>query len=166
MVSRLPRSKTNNDFEHGGSYNIMKTLRSIAITIGLLTLIGIPALGQGPIYKKLWFDINVPYQLRMTDYILPEGHYILKQVDQNDINLFWLYKDTMTHAPIAVVRTVRDNVATMADTPQKTQLLIRMNERGTDAMPVVRGFTIPGEDPFHIIAVVPKDSHALVRVRQ
>jgi len=141
----------------------MRNLRNIAITIALFAFIGIPAFAQGPIYKQISFDINVPYQMRMTDYIIPEGHYVLRQVSQNDINLFWLYKDNFLHAPIAVVRTVR-TPTWGSDVPQKTNLMIRMDESGSTATPVVRGFTIPGEDPFHIIAVVPKDSRTLVRV--
>jgi len=141
----------------------MKTLKNIAITLAIFAFMGLPALAQGPIIKRLNFDINVPYQLRMTDYVLPEGHYILKQVDQNDINLFWLYKDDMMHSPIAVVRTVR-NAVISRDLPQKTELLMRFNESGDEAMPIVRGFTIPGEDPFQIISVVPKNSSVLVRV--
>jgi hypothetical protein len=141
----------------------MKTLKNIAITLALFAFMGLPALAQGPIIKRLNFDINVPYQLRMTDYVLPEGHYILKQVDQNDINLFWMYKDNMMHSPIAVVRTVR--IPTWgSQVPSKTQLTLRMKESGDEAMPVVRGFTIPGEDPFQIISVVPKDTRVLVRV--
>jgi len=142
----------------------MKTIRNIAITVALFAFLGIPALAQGPIIKRLSFDINVPYQLRMTDYILPEGHYILKQMSQNDINLFALYKDNMMHSPIAMVRTVRDSAPTLADTPQKADLILRIKESGDEAMPVVRGFTIPGEDAFQIITVVPKDNRVLVRV--
>jgi len=101
----------------------------------------------------------------MTDYILPEGHYVMKQVSQNDIDLFWLYKDNMLHSPIAVIRTVR-KPTWGSNVPQKSDLIIRINESSSEGTPVVRGFTIPGEDPFQIIAVVPKDSRALVRVRQ
>ena len=142
----------------------MKTIRNIAITVALFAFLGIPALAQGPIIKLVSFDINVPYQMRMTDYILPEGHYIFKQMSQNDINLFALYKDNMMHSPIAMVRTVRDSVGNGQDLPERTALIMRIKESGDDAMPIVRGFTIPGEDPFHIIAVVPKDSRVLVRV--
>ena len=141
----------------------MKTLKNIAITLAIFAFMGLPALAQGPIIKRLNFDINVPYQLRMTDYVLPEGHYILKQVDQNDINLFWLYKDNMMHSPIAVVRTVR-TPTWGSNVPGKTELMLKINESGDEAMPIVRGFTIPGEDPFQIISVVPKNSSVLVRV--
>src|SRR6266700_1480617 len=124
----------------------MKTIRNIATTIGLFALLGLPIFAQGPIHKQLFFDINVPYQLRMTDYIIPEGHYILRQMDANDINLFALYQGDMMHAPIAMVRTVRIPYISLSDTPQKTEIMIREDESSPDATPIVRGWTIPGED--------------------
>jgi len=140
----------------------MKTIRNIAMAAMLASLLATSfAFAQGPIYKLVRFDINVPYELRMSNYILPEGHYVIRQMSANDINLFALYKDDMTHPPIAIFRTVRIPYNTMADTPRHTELLIRDDESG--GVPVVRGFTIPGDDGYQIVSVVPRKHSILVR---
>src|SRR5215831_17801964 len=99
----------------------MKTIRNIAMAAVFASLLAASsAFAQGPIYKIVRFDINVPYELRMSNYILPRGHYVIRQMSANDINLFALYRDNMTHPPIAIFRTVRIPYNTMAETPRHT----------------------------------------------
>src|SRR5579871_2144920 len=142
----------------------MRSIRNIAVAAVLASFLATTfAFAQGPIIKMVTFDINVPYQLRMANYELPEGHYILRQISQNDINLFSLYKDDLLHRPVAVVRTIRVPATGLSDLPQKTEMLLRDNESGS-AAPIMRGFTIPGEDAFQIISVVPNKNSMLVRV--
>ena len=63
---------------------------------------------QGPVQKEVVLTVNVPYQLRMGDYLLSAGTYTFYQVSQNDPNLFYLFRGVMrTHSPIASIRTAR-----------------------------------------------------------
>ena len=144
----------------------MRTLRNAAVAVVFASILATSfAFGQSPlIYKQVTFNINVPYRLRMTNYELPQGNYILRQVSQNDINLFFLYKDSLTHPPVAVVRTVRVVANSPADYPEKTEILYRTDESDVNNVPIIRGFTIHGEEAFQIINVVPKKGSMLVRV--
>jgi hypothetical protein len=141
----------------------MKYLRNgLIATVMILTSSLSMVLAQGPIKKQVNYDINVPYAMRMANYLLPAGHYILKQVNDNDLNLFVLYKDDMMHSPIAMVRTARINYAVSA-LPEKTRMLLRIDEDSGDAHPILRGWNIPGEDGWEVIAVVPKHYGVLTR---
>src|SRR5438105_553575 len=81
------------------------------------------AFGQGPLQKRVDFSINVPYAVRMGNYILPAGDYVLHQVMMNDLNLFALHPRDLTHEPIAMIRTTRiEYQATRY--PEKTKLII------------------------------------------
>ena len=143
----------------------MKALRNTAIALTFITLVAASlASAQAPLRKTVLFSINVPYEMRMTNYMLPEGNYIIRQMDDNDINLFALYKDDMRHSPIAMIRTAPIDYSATRNWPSKTELLIREDESSPDATPILRGFVIPGDSGFQIISVVPKNSNVLVRV--
>src|SRR5215210_4114618 len=86
----------------------MNTVRKSALAaIVILTAAAAVALAQGPLHKRVNYEINVSHALRMGDYTLPPGRYVLYQVSQNDLNLFALYQGEMTHSPIAMIRTTR-----------------------------------------------------------
>jgi hypothetical protein len=121
------------------------------------------ALGQGPIRKQVNYDINVPYEMRMANYLLPAGHYILKQMNDNDVNLFALYRGDMMHSPIAMIRTTRIDYA--GRYPEHTRMLVRIDESTDEAIPILRGWNIPGESGWEVIAVVPRHNKELTRIR-
>jgi len=121
-------------------------------------------LAQGPIKKQVNYDINVPYQMRMTNYLLPAGHYILKQVSDNDLNLFALYHGDMMHSPIAMIRTTRIEYSGNR-WPEKTRMLVRIDESRDEGLPILRGWNIPGEAGWEVISVVPRHNRFLTRVR-
>jgi len=143
----------------------MSYVRRGACCIVVLAVLGtVTGLGQGPLHKQVNYTINVPYSLRKADYMLPSGKYILYQINQNDLNLFALYQGNMMHSPIALIRTTRiDYHATSY--PEKTRMLIEIDESSLDAHPVLRGWNIPGDDGWEIIGVVPRHGRELSQAR-
>jgi len=120
------------------------------------------AFAQGPIQKRIDFSINVPFALRMGDYILPAGKYVLYQISQNDLNLFALHPVDRTHSPIAMIRTTRI-IYQGTDYPEKTELIINIDESSRDNHLVLEGWNIPGMDGWEIIGVVEKKRGLLAR---
>ncbi|HXG95343.1 MAG TPA: hypothetical protein VNN73_23610 [Blastocatellia bacterium] len=143
----------------------MRTIRRSAIAAILVFAATVSmALAQGPLQKRVNYTINVPYALRMGDYLLQPGKYVLYQISQNDLNLFALYRNDMTHSPIAMIRTTRIEY-NGADYPEKTRIMLDIDESSSDVHPVLRGWNIPGMDGWEIIGVVSKDNHILTRVK-
>jgi hypothetical protein len=142
----------------------MRILRNSAMTLVLILTAGLGmGLAQGPVQKQIDFDINAPYALRMGNFMLPAGQYVVYQADANDSDLFFLFKGTdMMHSPIAVVRTVRIRRLPL-DYPEHTKMLLRIDESNPDSHPVLRGWNIAGEDGWEIIAVVPRHGSPLTR---
>jgi hypothetical protein len=124
------------------------------------------AFAQGPIQKRIDFNINVPYELQVGGYLLPAGDYVLRQVSANDLNLFALYPGKyMMHSPVAMIRTVRIDYYASGHYPEHTNIQLSIDESGNAATPVLRGWTIPGEDGWQVISVVPRHKSVLARVR-
>jgi hypothetical protein len=134
----------------------MKTLKSAAMAAMFImvaaTVISVSA--QGTIHKQVIFTINAPFELYKSGVTLPAGKYVLYQVSQNDLNLFALYKENMTHSPLAMVRTARIDYQAN-DYPDDTEMLIDTSENVNENVPVITGWTIPGADGWEIIATVP-----------
>jgi hypothetical protein len=122
------------------------------------------AFAQGPLQKRINYTINVDYSVRMGDYLLPPGQYVLYEISANDPNLFALYREDMTHSPIAMIRTTRIDYSG-SRYPGKTRMLLDIDESSSDLHPVIQGWNIPGEDGWQIISVVAKDKHVMTRVR-
>ncbi|MFN7948933.1 MAG: hypothetical protein U0Z53_26505 [Blastocatellia bacterium] len=141
------------------------TVRILSAALLMVVMTGMAVYAQGPLHKRVNYSINVPYALRMGDYMLPAGHYVLYQIDQNNPNLFGLYQGDLTHPPVAILHTVRIDFASRG-WPEKTKLLIRHEEEGygQDTVPVLRGWTIPGMDGWEIIGVVQARRGVLARV--
>jgi hypothetical protein len=121
----------------------------------LLTVLIAAGPAQASIKTQLHFEINVPYRIRMGNYVLPPDKYYLYQVDKNDLNLFFLFRGDMRHTPIAAVRTVRVDHS-IDGYPQKTEIDWVMDEHGSYPLPVVTGWDLPGHDGWQIIGVVPR----------
>src|SRR5262245_51606119 len=116
----------------------------MSAALALITLI-VPVAGAQS-KKQVYFEINTPYRMRMANYLLPSAKYILYQVSQNDLNLFFLYKDDMRHTPIAAIRTVRIYHASGVY-PDRTEMRWTVDERTGDGnVPLVTGWEIPGDD--------------------
>jgi hypothetical protein len=133
-----------------------------AVLALLVAVISIQA--QGPIQKRVDYTINTEHALRMGDYVLPAGKYVLFQVSPNDLNLFALYKDNRQKSPIAMIRTTRIQYLT-TEMPEKTSLMLSIDEdrKGRDDLPVLKGWNIPGMDGWEIISVVEKKRGLLAR---
>ncbi|HKV39157.1 MAG TPA: hypothetical protein VJX67_08085 [Blastocatellia bacterium] len=136
---------------------------TLATTALLIVASAALAYGQGPIEKVVRYEVNVPYTLRMANYTLPAGRYILHQVLADDLNLFALYKDDMMHSPIAMIRTARIDYASRTSYPDKTKMLLTVDESDPDATPIIRGWNVPGDDGWEVIAVVPSHNGIVTR---
>jgi hypothetical protein len=143
----------------------MNTIRKSALAaIMIFAAMASVAFAQGPVQKRVNYAINVSHALRMGDYMLPPGKYVLYQVSQNDLNLFALYQDDLTRSPIAMIRTTRIEY-NGTDYPGKTSMMLDIDESSADAHPMLRGWNIPGEDGWEIISVVSKNDRVLTRVK-
>lgn len=89
------------------------TLRRFALAgVFLIALAAVPVLAQGPLHKRINFSINVPFEMKKANIVLPPGNYVLFQMNSNDPHLFALYRDDLTHSPIAMIRTTRIDYVT------------------------------------------------------
>ena len=134
----------------------------LAVVI-LLTAIAAMAFGQGPLHKRVNYTVNVSHAVKMGDYMLPPGKYVIYQIDQNDTNLFALYQNDMTHSPVAMIRTTRVDYQG-GHYPSSTSLVLDIDESSRDLHPVLKGWNIPGEDGWEIISVVSKRNGVLTRI--
>ncbi len=141
----------------------MRTIKkSMLATILMVTALATFSFGQGPVNKRLNYTINVPYELQVGNYILPMGKYVLYQIEANDPNLFALYEEDMTHEPVAMIRTTRVEYQT-GEYPEKTKFMFNIDETSAQSTPILRGWTIPGQDGWEVISVVAKDNGVLTR---
>ena len=138
----------------------------VATLLMLLLFAGLTVHAQGPFHKQVNYTINTEHALRMGDYVLPPGKYILFQVSPNDLNLFALYKDNRQHSPIAMIRTTRIQYLS-TEMPEKTSLMLTIDEDGKtrEDLPVLKGWNIPGMDGWEILSVVEKKRGFLARAQ-
>ena len=102
----------------------------------------------------------------MGGYMLPAGDYVLRQVNANDPNLFALFPGKyMRHSPVAMIRTTRIDYYASNHYPEHTRLALNIDEGRGGATPVLRGWNIPGEDGWQVIAVVQRNKHFMARAR-
>jgi hypothetical protein len=134
----------------------MKAVKRAVIMVMLSCFVASmsPVSAQGPLRKQVEFTINSAFEMNNSEVVLPAGKYILFQVHQNDLNLFALYKDSLMHSPVAMVRTIRI-VNTYGEYPDKFQMLMDMDEETDGALPVITGWAVPGDDGWEIMAMVP-----------
>jgi hypothetical protein len=141
--------------------DVLKLKRFVLAAILLMGIAIAPALAQGPLHKRVNFTINVPFELRGGT-VLPAGDYVLYQISSNDLNLFALYRNDMTHPPLAMIRTTRIDYSA-GRYPSHTRLLMDTDEASAQLYPILEGFNIPGEDGWEMIGAVTK--HHLMHVR-
>jgi hypothetical protein len=135
----------------------MKRFRNLTIVAAILFLAApwMSASAQGPLLKQLHFTINSPFSMNHSSAVFPAGKYILHQVNQNDSNLFALHQEDLTHSPIAMVRTVRIDYRG-SEYPGDDSMLLSNDEEMTDALPIIGGWNIAGDDGWEIVSTVPK----------
>jgi hypothetical protein len=61
----------------------------------------------------------------------------------------------LTHSPIAMVRTVRIDYRG-SEYPGDDSMLLSNDEEVTDALPIIGGWNIAGDDGWEIVSTVPK----------
>lgn len=143
----------------------MKRMRNSALAaILMLVAVASMAFAQSAMNKRINYTINVSHAMQMGDYMMPPGQYVLYQINQNDLNLFALYRDNMKHSPVAMVRTTRIEYQG-SNYPGKTNMILDIDESSSDLHPVIRGWNIPGEDGWEIISVVAKDNNVMTRIK-
>jgi hypothetical protein len=139
------------------------SLRKCALTILLISAVVIPALGQGPLRKRVNFSINESYELKKSDVVLPPGNYVLYQVSDTTPHLFALYRDNTRHSPIAMITTVRIDYGGNRY-PTRTSMLMEADESSPSGNRVLEGWNIPGEDGWQTISSVTRH-HAAARIK-
>lgn len=140
------------------------TLRRLTLAAAVLIAAAVmPVLAQGPVQARIHFTISSPFELKRANVVLPAGHYVLYQISRSDRHLFGLYRDDMTHPPIAMIRTTR--IDYVGRWPDKTRMLMDIDEGSPQNYPVLEGWNVPGEDGFEVISVVAKHRRALTRSR-
>jgi hypothetical protein len=139
------------------------SLKKSALAIFLIGAVVGAALGQGPMHKRVNFSINVPYELKKSDIVLPPGNYVLYQISDNAPHLFALYRDNTRHSPIAIISTMRLGYSATGF-PSKTRMLMETDESSPDGNKVLEGWNIPGEDGWEAISSV-STRHATVRTK-
>ena len=138
-------------------------LKKFALAILLISAVVVPALGQGPLHKRVNFSINVPYELKKSDVVLPPGNYVLYQISETAPHLFALYRDDTRHSPIAIITTVRIEYSATGY-PTKTRMLMETDEASVDGNMVLEGWNIPGEAGWESISAV-SSRNAAVRIK-
>jgi hypothetical protein len=129
-------------------------LRGTVLTAILLIGVAVaPVIAQGPLRKRVNFTINVPFELKRGEVALPPGDYVLYQISENAPQLFALYRQDLTHPPIAMIRTTRIDYSGNRYT-SKTRLLMDTEESWPQRYPVLEGWNIPGDDGWEVISVV------------
>jgi hypothetical protein len=144
----------------------MKTIRRNALTVILmLAAMAATSFAQGPLHKRINYTIDAPYALKMGDYMLPAGKYVLFQLNLNNPNLFALYQEDLAREPIALIHTVRIDFQG-SRYPEDTKILLTMDEErvGRRMVPEVKGWTIPGTDGWEIVGVVSRKSGVMTRI--
>jgi hypothetical protein len=143
----------------------MKAVRKSALAaILVMVAVASVAFAQGPVNKRINYTINVDHSMRMGDYLMSPGRYVIYQINQNDPNLFALYHNDMMHSPVAMIRTTRIEYQG-SDYPGKTSMLLDVDESSSDLHPVIRGWNIPGEDGWEIVSVVAKNDRVMTRIK-
>jgi len=137
--------------------------RILAYKLSLTVILAVMSVSVfGQMQKRIDFSINTPFALRMGNYLLPPGKYVLHQVLPNDSNLFALHPQNLTKEPIAMIRTARIEYPS-GRTPSDTKLFVELDERSSEVQPVLEGWVIPGTDGWEVIGVVEKKSGALAK---
>jgi len=138
------------------------SMKKMALVLALVAGLGSIGMAQVPRQTTLYFNVNVPYAVRMgSNLVLAPGKYILRQ-DSQDPELFGLYAGSLTQAPIAQILT--NQTPYWSDRNRgRTEVQLRIDEHGPQ--PVLKGWTVPFADRFNIVSVVAKPDAFITRVQ-
>jgi len=135
------------------------------IGVLLIAMVGTGVFAQSAVPRIVHYGINVQYKMRVGDYMLPPGNYVLSQVFQSDPNLYYLHPVNLTHEPIAAIRTARVSFNGRIHQPGGTQIWVDNDEESSsNSIPVLKGWAMGGEDGWEIISVTPSKHSTLVRI--
>jgi hypothetical protein len=138
----------------------MKAFRNFALAAAILFAAApfMSVSAQGPLLKTIHFTINSSFSLSNSRAVFPAGKYILHQVNANDSNLFALHPEDLTHSSIAMVRTVRIDYRG-SEYPDDDNMMLNTDDEAINALPVIGGWNIAGDDGWEIISTVAKSSY-------
>jgi hypothetical protein len=136
-------------------------LKRFALVAVVLLAVAVPILAQGPLQKRIDFTINSPFELKKSGLVLPAGNYVLFEIDAKEPHLFALYRDDMTHRPIAMIWTMRTN--NMVRWPTKTRIIMETDESSSQNYPLIEGWTVSGEDGWQVISAVTSRRSTIAR---
>lgn len=122
------------------------------------------ALGQGPRPQRVNVTFDTPYELKVGEYVLPAGQYVLCQINDREANLFSLFPNDPTRSPLATLMTVRAYYPA-TESPDETRLVLRADESSPMNLPVWQGWKMPGLTGWEIVGVVAEDNHLLPLAR-
>lgn len=141
----------------------MTRAKSAILALLLALAVAPAALAQGPLQQKVHYTITTQHALRMGDYMLPAGTYVLQQVNVTDLNRFALYRGDMDDEPIAIIHTTRVDYKT-GEYREKAGIALTIDEGRAGAPPMLRGWVVPGEDGWQVLSV-DADDDILVRAQ-
>jgi len=132
------------------------TIKRFAVALVFLMCTMTAAFAQGgPTQRKISFTVDKPFELKRSGgVVLPPGHYVLFRFETDNRHLFALYRDDLTHPPIAMIQTIPILYNTRIRVPGKTRVLLEPDESSSQTTPVLEGWNVPGEDGFEVIRVV------------
>jgi hypothetical protein len=138
-------------------------LRNSALLGILIIAMGSIAPAHGPLRKTIHFSINVNYAFSNSELVLPPGDYTLYQISQHDTSIFALYEGhSRKRSPLAMIKTVRIEYRA-SKYPEDTTLLYNLIASRSEPLPVVRGWTLPGELGWEIISVISNNDKRLAK---
>lgn len=143
----------------------MKVPKGFAFAVVLMIFTtAITGYAQGKARDRVNFNINSRFELRMGDYVLPPGKYILQEVGATaSPDLFALYQETRMNAPIAMIQTTRIRY-NAGEYPDKAQILLAFDpEDKVFGVPTLTGWKVPGKDGWRVTGVVEKEKGHLTR---
>lgn len=130
------------------------TIKRFAVALVFLLCAMTAAFAQGgPTQRKITFTVDSPFELKKSGVVLPPGHYVLFRFEPNNRHVFALYRDDMTHPPIAMIQTI-PIIYNLGRLPGKTRMLMEPDESTSQTTPVLAGWNVPGEDGFEVIRTV------------
>lgn len=137
----------------------------LTIVLGLAAIAG-TSFAQGPLHKRINYNIDAPFELKNSNVVMPAGDYVIYQISAENPNLFGIYRNDLRDVPVAIVHTVRIDYQAKGY-PQNTRILLsKDNEdlRSRD-IPVVKGFHINGYDGWEIVGVVTNRDQIMSMIR-
>ena len=141
------------------------TARRGLLALAFLLGISFVAAAQVPQQEKIHFSAARPFELKGTNIILPQGNYLLYQIEPNNRSFFALYKEDMTHSPLAIIEATRIYYD-LGRLPKKARMLMDLDEASSQNYDVLEGWNTPGDYGWRVIRITPKSTAYSVRVRR